>query len=41
MEVVRAGGDLQKLDGGKEKNRMIFTCPDGELTFELIGQINE
>jgi uncharacterized repeat protein (TIGR04076 family) len=38
MEVVRADGDLRKLDGGKEKNRMIFTCPDGEVTFELIGE---
>jgi len=38
MEVVRAGGDLRKLDGGIEDNKMILKCPDGEVTLELAGE---
>jgi len=41
MEVVRADGDLRKLDGGIEKNRIIFTCSCGEVTFDLIGEKTE
>lgn len=37
MEAVRCGGDLRNL-GGEDKSKVVFSCPDGVVTFRLIGE---
>lgn len=39
MEVVRCNGDLREL-GGQSISRIMFTCPDGVVQFELAGVRN-
>jgi uncharacterized repeat protein (TIGR04076 family) len=37
MEVIRCGGDLRNL-GGDRPAETRFLCPDGVVSFKLIGE---